>query len=49
MVDFIEAFKKMAPLTGEVYTIDVATVHTYLKKYLPENDTVLSKISAIDN
>ena len=49
MVDFIEEFEKMAPLTGEVYTIDKATVHTNLKKYLPENDTALSKISAIDD
>ena len=44
--DFLDDYVVMAPLTGEAYTINAATVHTFIVNFISGNETAESKIQA---
>lgn len=42
--DFLDDYVAMAPLNGEAFTIDAATVHTLIVSFISGNDTAENKI-----
>ena len=44
--DFLDDYVAMAPLAGEAFTIDAATVHTLLLSFIAGNSTAENKIQA---
>jgi hypothetical protein len=44
--DFLDDYVAMAPLAGEAFTIDAATVHTLLTSFIAGNATAENKIQA---
>ena len=45
--DFLNEFINRAPLEGPTFIMDAAQVHTYLVKFILDNDMVKSKIQTL--